>query len=115
VAPLFPQAAYQGGFFVSAVRTLPQRKEHAMFAIRTWWLRPVINQLSRIITMSQAQIDQIKALTDQVAKAKAEITQKIADLEAAIGSDDDAAVDAALAELKAAVQGVDDIVPDVQG
>jgi len=77
-----------------------------------WLLRPVLQLLGRLIIMSQAQVDAIKALTDQVRKAKGEIVGKIADLEAAIGANDTAAVDAALLDLKAAVQGVDDIVPD---
>jgi hypothetical protein len=68
----------------------------------------------RLHTMSQATIDLIKGLTDQVNKAKAEITGKIQQLEDTINNGgDDAAVQAALAELKGAVQGVDDIVPDV--
>lgn len=66
------------------------------------------------IRMSQATIDLIKGLTDQVNKAKAEITGKIQQLEDTINNGgDDAAVQAALADLKGAVQGVDDIVPDV--
>jgi len=64
-------------------------------------------------TMSQATIDMIKSLTAQVNKAKAEITGKIQTLEDTINNGgDDAAVQAALADLKSAVQGVDDIVPD---
>lgn len=74
-----------------------------------------IHQLKESTTMNSAELAQ--ALNDLVAqenKAKAEIVQKIADLEAAIaaGSSTTPEVDAALAALKAAVQGVDDIVPD---
>jgi HAMP domain-containing protein len=66
-----------------------------------------------IRTMSQAQIDQIKALTAQVVKAKGEIVGKIQQLEDTINNGgDEAAVQAALDELKAAVQSVDDVVPD---
>lgn len=65
--------------------------------------------------MNQAELAQ--ALNDAAAeavKAKGEIVAKIADLETAIGNAGNTTpeVDAALAALKDAVQGVDDIVPD---
>ena len=54
------------------------------------------------------------ALKDQTDKAKAEIVAKVAALEAAIlaGSATTPEVDLALADLKASVQGVDDLNPD---
>lgn len=64
---------------------------------------------------NQAEVaQQLTDLTNQVNKAKTEITEKIADLETAITNAGNTTpeVDAALASLKAAVQGVDDIVPD---
>lgn len=65
--------------------------------------------------MTQAELAQ--ALTDAAAeavKAKGEIVSKIADLEAAITAAGNTSpdVDLALASLKEAVQGVDDIVAD---
>lgn len=54
---------------------------------------------------------QLAALKEQNEKAKTEITGKISELEAAPGQTSPE-VDAALAALKASVQGTDDIVPD---
>lgn len=58
--------------------------------------------------------EQLKALTAQTEKAKAEIIAKVTSLEEAIANAGNTSpeVDAALAELKAAVQGVDDLNPD---
>jgi len=72
--------------------------------------------IKRLISMTQAEL--LQALQDAKAeadKAKAEIVQKIADLETAIGNAGNTTpeVDAALADLKSSIQGVDDIVPDV--
>lgn len=67
------------------------------------------------IMSTQAELAaQLSEVAAQVEKAKAEITAKIADLETAIGNAGNTTpeVDAALAALKASVQGVDDIVPD---
>ena len=58
--------------------------------------------------MSAAQ-DTVDQITAQVLKSKAEVLGKIADLEAQVAAGE--APD--FAELKAAVQGVDDIVADV--
>lgn len=68
--------------------------------------------------MTQEELAQ--ALNDvaaQVDKVKTEITNKIADLEAAIATAGTTtpAVDAALTALKASVQTADDIVPDTTG
>lgn len=67
------------------------------------------------IIMTQQELAQ--ALTDagvQADKAKAEILQKIADLETAVTNAGAVTpeVEAAFAALKGKVQGIDDIVPD---
>lgn len=74
----------------------------------------IIDKLN-LILMNQQELAQ--ALTDlqtQTDKAKAEVLGKIAELEAAIAAagSTTAEVDTALANLKASVQGVDDIIPD---
>jgi ABC-type transporter Mla subunit MlaD len=79
-----------------------------------WLFRPVIELLERIL-MNQAELAQ--ALTDlgaQLAKASAEITGKIADLETALANAGATTpeVDAAVASLKVSGQALDDIVPD---
>lgn len=66
--------------------------------------------------MNQAQLaEQLTALAAQAEKAKVEVVQKVADLEAAIiaGGDVSPDVEAALAALKTSVQGLDDLNPDV--
>lgn len=65
------------------------------------------------VSQSQLAADLV-ALKAQEEKAKAEILAKIATLEDAIvqAANTTPEVDAALADLKASVQGVDDIVPD---
>ncbi len=65
--------------------------------------------------MTQAELAQaLRDAADEATKAKTEITQKISDLETAITNAGTTTpeVDDALAALKSAVQGVDDIVPD---
>lgn len=67
------------------------------------------------IMASQAQLAQdLIALKAQNDKARAEILQKIADLEAAVANAGNTTpeVDAAFADLKASVQSDDDITPD---
>lgn len=74
-----------------------------------------INHLKDTLMETQEQLaTDLQALSQQADKAKAEIVQKLADLEAAIATAGSTtpAVDAALAALKASVQGVDDIVAD---
>ncbi len=64
---------------------------------------------------SQAQLAQdLKDLKEQNDKARAEVLQKIADLEAAVIAAGNVTpeVEAAFADLKASVQTDDDIVPD---
>lgn len=74
-----------------------------------------LHSLSESIIMNQAELTQ--ALVDlkaQADKSKAEIVAKVAALEAAVaaGGAVDPAVEAALADLKGAVQGIDDLNPD---
>jgi predicted transcriptional regulator len=67
------------------------------------------------IKMEQSELaQQLTALKDQTAKAKAEIIKKIEDLGAALDAADDVTpeVQEAFDALKAEVQGVDDIVAD---
>lgn len=75
----------------------------------------IIKKLNQII-MNQAELAaELAAIKEQNDKARAEVLQKIADLEAAIiaAGNTSLEVDAALAALKASVQTDDDIVPDV--
>lgn len=74
-----------------------------------------INSKLDNIMATQAELaQQLTDVATQVEKTKTEITTKISDLEAAIvaAGNTSPEVDAALASLKSAVQGVDDIVPD---
>jgi len=67
------------------------------------------------ISMDQAELAvQLTALKEQTQKANAEIVAKIATLEQAItdAGNVSPAVEAALADLKASIQTVDDIVLD---
>lgn len=79
-----------------------------------WLFRPIIDLLERII-MNQAELAQALAdIKAQADKAKAEIVAKIQALEDAIaaGGATTPEVDAALADLKGSVQGLDDLNPD---
>lgn len=81
---------------------------------RDWLLHPVMKALKRII-MNQAELAQsLNDLKTQADKAKAEIVKKVADLETAITNAGNSTpeVDAALANLKGSVQGLDDLNPD---
>jgi hypothetical protein len=72
-------------------------------------------KLLEIIMASNAQLQQdLTDLGTQVDKVAAEITKRIADLEAAIaaGGASSPEVDAALAALKTKVQSLDDVTPD---
>lgn len=74
-----------------------------------------LHRLKEIITMNQAELAQALAdIKTQADKAKAEIVQKVADLEAAIaaGGVTSPEVDAAVTALKGSVQGLDDLNPD---
>jgi hypothetical protein len=72
------------------------------------------DQFNKIMATQAELAQSLKDVAAQVDKTKTEITSKIADLEAAIGNSGNTTpeVDDALAALKTAVQGVDDIVPD---
>lgn len=74
-----------------------------------------ITDLKETIMTSQAELaTQLQDLAAQTEKARTEVLTKIGDLESAIANAGNTTpeVDAALAALKGAVQGVDDIVPD---
>lgn len=80
-------------------------------------LLKLLNSKLDTIMATQAELAQeLRDLKAQNDKARAEILQKIADLEAAIvaAGNTTPEVDAALADLKASVQTDDDIVPDTE-
>jgi len=76
--------------------------------------RKVVLYLKRIIMNMQELAQSIADLKVQNDKARAEVLEKIAALEAAVANAGNTTpeVDAALADLKASVQTDDDIVPD---
>jgi len=76
--------------------------------------RKVILYLKRIIMNMQELAQGLTDLKTQTDKARAEVVQKIADLEAAIANAGNTTpeVDAAIEALKASVQATDDVVPD---
>jgi uncharacterized protein involved in exopolysaccharide biosynthesis len=90
-----------------------------MFDFRAWLLAPALDRLSNLerqIAMNQTELAQeLTNLTAQGEKAKAEIIAAVAALEDALlnAGSTTAEVDAALANLKATVQGIDDLNPDV--
>lgn len=65
----------------------------------------------RIEVCRMANAELIADVVAQLGKAKAEIVAKIGGLEAAVASGED--LSGPLAELVAAAQGLDDVVPDV--
>ncbi len=75
----------------------------------------IIKKLNQIIMEQKDFALQLTALKDQLAKAKTEIIDKLTALGDALDAADDVTpeVQSAFDDLKAAVQGVDDIVPDV--
>lgn len=75
--------------------------------VETLYLRRII------MTTTQQLLDAISGVNSQLAKAKIEILAKIEELETQIGNGeiDGEAILAALAGVKAAAQGLDDIVP----
>lgn len=84
-----------------------------------WLIRPdpvlvAVRQLSEQVRMNQTELKTaLDALTAQADKIKTEVLSAIAKLEAAVAAGNTSPeVDAALASLRAAVQGVDDINPD---
>src|SRR6188768_2871869 len=74
----------------------------------------IIKKLNQIIMEQKDFALQLTALKEQLAKAKTEIIDKITALGDALDAADDVSPDVQTAfdELKAVVQGVDDIVPD---
>ena len=85
--------------------------------IMSWLLDPVliaIRNLSLEIAVNQAELQaELESLTAQADKIKAEALAAIAALEAAVANGQTSPeVNAALAGLRASVQGVDDINPD---
>ena len=74
----------------------------------------IIKLLNQIIMTNAELKQQLEDITTQNEKARVEILQKIADLEAAIiaAGQTTPEVDTALTALKASVQTDDDIVPD---
>lgn len=78
-------------------------------------LRNLNIKLDTIMATQQELAQELTNLKTQEDKAHAELLQKISDLEAAIvaAGNSTPEVDAALVALKASVQSVDDIVPDV--
>lgn len=78
----------------------------------------IVNQLTNLktqLTMNQAELAQaLSDLKAQADKAKAEVVAKVVALEAAVaaGGVVDPAVEAALVDLRGAVQGLDDLNPD---
>lgn len=86
-----------------------------IFGKRLHLLTTIVKQ-QHIIMGTQADLAaQLAALSDQLVKAKGEIVAKIADLETAIGNQDNVSpeLQAAFDALKPAAQALDDIVPDV--
>lgn len=65
----------------------------------------------RIEVCRLANAEAIQAVVEQLGKAKEEIQDRIAELEAAVASGED--LSEPLAALSAAAQALDDVVPDV--
>jgi hypothetical protein len=86
--------------------------------LRTWALEPVLTRLTllenRIMATLQQHAADLQTMKTQLTKAKAEIVQKVADLEAAIANAGNTTVeiDEAMAALKGDVQALDDLNPD---
>ena len=74
----------------------------------------IIKKLNQIIMEQKDFALQLTALKDQAEKAKAEILAKVQSLEDALDAADDVApeVQAAFDELKASIQGIDDLNAD---
>lgn len=74
------------------------------------WMEKVVNIMATKLNDLTALV---VSLTTQVNKSKDEVLKKIGDLEAALANTEiPAAAEEAIASLKAAVQAVDDVVPD---
>jgi septal ring factor EnvC (AmiA/AmiB activator) len=72
-------------------------------------------KVNKIMATQQEEATALAAVRDQLAKATAEIVTKIDALTAAVAASGATSpeVDAATADLKAAAQKLDDVVPDV--
>lgn len=85
-----------------------------------WAFRPVIDAINNVrkeMKMNMTELlAQLQGLKTQADKAKAEVIAKIAALEEAINNAGTTTpeVDAALTDLKASVQGLDDLNPDAE-
>lgn len=80
-------------------------------------MRMVIRQANQIedLKMEMTQLaEELRAVKDQLGKATAEITAKVANLESVIAAAGvvNADVEAALSDVKAATQLLDDLNPD---
>jgi hypothetical protein len=82
-----------------------------------WLLSDIYERLTLVETVQGEEVKRMSELgdtliqvRDQFLKAKSEILDKIAELEAAQNIDDAKAI---AAELKTIAQGYDDIVPDI--
>lgn len=76
---------------------------------------PRINSKLNKILMKQTEVAaELVAVKEQAVKAKAEVMAKLAELETAIGNQENASpeVEAALAELKTAVGDIDNLIED---
>ena len=83
--------------------------------LKSWfppWLCGCRKELEEINVKLSELAEAVQGVSDQLAKAQAEIVEKIADLEGAL-SDMEIPADAqaAIDGLKTAAQGLDDIVP----
>lgn len=78
------------------------------------FLKTIKHQNQHIMVTQQEVAQQLVALKEQLTKIGAEITAKLAELEEAIENAGEASpeVEAALAALNIAVQGVDNLIPD---
>lgn len=77
-------------------------------------LDKLIKLTEQIMATQKEHAEQLRGIGTQLGKVKNEITQKLADLEAAIANAGNTSqeVDDALAELKTGVQHLDDLHPD---
>lgn len=89
--------------------------DHRLLILAVSGLSQIFETVKRLEKKMGAVADALAGVKDQLAKAQAEITGKISDLETQLNSkgvldaDDQAAIDA----LKTQAQALDDIVPDV--
>lgn len=75
-----------------------------------FWLLLWLVLFLRVEVVRLSNVELISGVVEQLGKAKAEIVGRIAVLEAAVAAGED--LSGPLAELVAAAQGLDDVVPD---